>query len=84
MSALVNLPIRSRATELGIPDEPAFWKWMRAAFAQKRKTLANNWKPLAPSATVAAALEQLQLDPRIRAEDLSLDQLASLYKAIRP
>lgn len=84
MSALVALPIRARAAELGITDEPAFWKWMRAAFAQKRKTLANNWKPLAPPSAVAAALSALALDPRVRAEDLWIAQLAALFRALQP
>jgi 16S rRNA (adenine1518-N6/adenine1519-N6)-dimethyltransferase len=82
MSALVALPIRSRADELGVDDEPSFWKWMRAAFAQKRKTLANNWKPLATPSAVATALTQLNLDARVRAEDLSLAQLAALYRSL--
>lgn len=79
MSALVSMPVHSRGSELGIADERMFWKWTRAAFAQKRKTLANNWKQLVPSTAVAQALSHLGLEPRIRAEDLSLRQLAELF-----
>jgi 16S rRNA (adenine1518-N6/adenine1519-N6)-dimethyltransferase len=79
MSAVLRMTIAPRGDELGIGNEAEFWRWMRAAFAQKRKTLVNNWKPLAAPAETTSALTRLGLDGRIRAEDLSLPQLARLY-----
>jgi 16S rRNA (adenine1518-N6/adenine1519-N6)-dimethyltransferase len=79
MSALVSMTIRSRAEELGITDERNFWKWTRAAFEQKRKTLANNWRSLAPAERIAKELGEAGLEGRVRAEDLSLTQLAEIY-----
>jgi 16S rRNA (adenine1518-N6/adenine1519-N6)-dimethyltransferase len=67
---------------LGIHDEEAFWKWMRAAFSQKRKTLVNNWKALCDADQLRAAMEQLGINPRARAEVLSLSQLADLHRVI--
>ena len=79
MSALVSLAIHPRASELGIANQPEFWKWMRAAFSQKRKTLVNNWKQLAPPGGTADCLARMALAPRVRAEELSLPQLAALH-----
>jgi len=81
-SALVGLNIKSRAKELGIFNEAQFFKWMRAAFEQKRKTLGNNWKSLVPTEAISEALIRSCLDPRVRAQDLSLSQLAKLYCAL--
>jgi 16S rRNA (adenine1518-N6/adenine1519-N6)-dimethyltransferase len=78
-SALVRMNVARQREALGIQDEPAFWNWMRAAFAQKRKTLVNNWKGLSSVETVCAALEQMGVSLKTRAEALSLEQLAGLY-----
>lgn len=82
VSALVEMPVKTQRKRLGIDDEGNFWTWMRAAFAHKRKTLLNNWKSLAPAATVADCLRQERLDLRVRAEALSLPELALLYRAL--
>ena len=82
-SALVALTVYSHENELPISDEARFFEWMRAAFEQKRKTLLNNWKSLVPGEAIADALSSSALDPRVRAQDLSLSQLAELYGALR-
>jgi 16S rRNA (adenine1518-N6/adenine1519-N6)-dimethyltransferase len=81
-SALVRMAVWSQRDALGIADEAAFWKWMRAAFAQRRKTLVNNWKSLCELEQLRSAMEQLGIDSRARAESLSLQQLAVLYRAV--
>jgi len=65
---------------LGIRDEEQFWRWMRAAFAHKRKTLVNNWKGLGDPERLRAVLAEQGIEVRARAETLSLDQLAALYR----
>ncbi|MSO19805.1 MAG: ribosomal RNA small subunit methyltransferase A [Acidobacteria bacterium] len=80
VSALVSMPVCPQKLSLGIQDEADFWLWMRAAFAQKRKTLVNNWKTLAPAPVIMAAIGKEGFDSRIRAEDLSLRELAILYR----
>ncbi len=81
-SALVRMKVAPQRKALGIGDEPTFWKWMRAAFAQKRKTLINNWKSLCNAERLRAALEQMGVSANVRAEALSLEQLASLYRVL--
>jgi 16S rRNA (adenine1518-N6/adenine1519-N6)-dimethyltransferase len=67
---------------LGIRDEQAFWKWMRAAFAHKRKTLVNNWKGFRSAERLHTALKQIGVSAQTRAEALTLEQLAMLYRTL--
>ena len=83
-SALVRMTVAPQKEALGIQDEEQFWKWMRAAFAQRRKTLVNNWKSLCDAERLRAAMEQQGINPRARAEALSLAQLAALKKQSEP
>lgn len=80
-SALVKMKVAPQKAALRVADEELFWRWMRAAFAQKRKTLLNNWKHLCDPARLRATLEEQGIDPRTRAETLSLAQLACLHLA---
>lgn len=71
-----------RFAELGV-EEASFIALVKTAFAQKRKTLANNLRAAKIDApVVAAALEQAAIDPQARAETLSLEAFAALWKAI--
>lgn len=71
-----------RFAELGVGADP-FLAFIRRAFAQKRKTLANNLRAagVAPEAA-AAALALAGIDPQSRAESLSLESLAALGRAL--
>jgi 16S rRNA (adenine1518-N6/adenine1519-N6)-dimethyltransferase len=81
-SAVVCMKVAPQREEIGITDEGMFWRWMRAAFAQRRKTLANNWKALCSPKRLRMVMEQQGIDPRARAEALSLPQLAALFRAL--
>lgn len=72
-----------RFAELGV-EETSFLRLVRQAFAQKRKTLANNLRAagLAP-ATVTAALAHAQIDAQARAETLSLEAFAALWRCLQ-
>jgi 16S rRNA (adenine1518-N6/adenine1519-N6)-dimethyltransferase len=62
-----------------LADDPRFARVVRASFAQRRKTLANSLRG-AGFPEPLAALERLGIDPRRRAETLSVedfDRLAS-------
>ncbi|MCX6617714.1 MAG: 16S rRNA (adenine(1518)-N(6)/adenine(1519)-N(6))-dimethyltransferase RsmA [Acidobacteria bacterium] len=83
-SALVRMAVAPRGGELGIRDEAAFFRFLRACFQQKRKTLVNNLKRLPAIRQVTAALESLGLSGFARAEELSLEQLASLFSVLQP
>jgi 16S rRNA (adenine1518-N6/adenine1519-N6)-dimethyltransferase len=71
-----------RFAELGV-EERSFLRFTRHAFAQKRKTLANNLRAagIAPAA-IASALSRAQISARARAEELSIEHLAALHKSL--
>ena len=82
-SALVRMRVESKKEKLGIEDEQSFWQLIRAAFAQKRKTLVNNWKSRCDPERLRRAMAELGIDPRARAETLSLAQFAALVRTLR-
>jgi len=71
-----------RFAELGL-DEKGFLRFLRQAFAQKRKTLANNLRAagFAPAAA-AAALASAGIEAQARAEALSVEALAALWREL--
>jgi 16S rRNA (adenine1518-N6/adenine1519-N6)-dimethyltransferase len=72
-SAVVRLEPRD-AAEWNLPDKPAFLKFASACFRQKRKTLRNNLAPIYGQERLDGLPEG-----RLRAEQLSIAELASLY-----
>lgn len=71
-----------RFAALGL-DPAAFPSWLKAAFAQKRKTLANNLRAAGFTASqIAAALDRASIPQQARAEELSLDRFAALQHAL--
>ena len=72
-----------RFRELGV-EEATFLRFVRQAFAQKRKTLANNLRAAGiPPAAVAAALTQAAIDPQARAEALPIEAFAALWHCLK-
>ncbi len=72
-----------RFAELGV-EETSFLRFVRTAFAQKRKTLANNLRAAGvPPAAVAAALAQSAIDPLARAEALPIETFAALWRFLK-
>ena len=71
-----------RFAELQV-EEAGFLRFVRQCFAQKRKTLANNLRAagVAPAA-VAAALAEAAIDPQARAEALSIESFAALWRSL--
>lgn len=65
-----------------VPDEVAFFKLIRTAFGQRRKTLRNSLEGLVRKEQLAGFLAQMGLDKNIRPEDLSLAQFARLGSLI--
>jgi 16S rRNA (adenine1518-N6/adenine1519-N6)-dimethyltransferase len=78
-----------RFTELGI-DQVTFLPFLRAVFAQKRKTIANNLRAASlpspigtlSSQAVTSALDRAAIPPNSRAEQLSIESLAALFRAL--
>jgi 16S rRNA (adenine1518-N6/adenine1519-N6)-dimethyltransferase len=73
-SAVVRLTPRNRAGELGIQDVEAFLSFLSACFRQKRKTLRNNLRE-------SFAIDG-QPESSLRAEQLSLEELAGLWRRL--
>ncbi len=75
-SSVVRLLMRDHPA-VTVRDEDLYFRIVRAAFAQRRKTLENNlsaagWRDIAASAGI---------DPRRRAETLELEEFAALAEA---
>jgi 16S rRNA (adenine1518-N6/adenine1519-N6)-dimethyltransferase len=63
-----------------------FSRFVRSAFASRRKTLYNNLLSYSPAAArgLPAILIQLNLPSAVRAESLTPEQLAQIYFALQP
>jgi 16S rRNA (adenine1518-N6/adenine1519-N6)-dimethyltransferase len=75
-----------RRPAVDVDNEENYFAVVRAAFAQRRKTILNNLKAaaafLSPTHPLVEALEQAGIDPRRRAETLSLDDFARLCMSL--
>jgi len=81
-SSVVRLDVRPEPA-VAVADESAFFRVVRAGFSAKRKQLRNSLSHglgVHPTA-VGELLEGLEFDGRRRAETLTLDEWASIYKA---
>lgn len=81
-STVLRLRVNPKASALNV-DSRDFLNFCKVAFAQKRKTLVNNLRGHFGVPKVTQTLEDLELRPDIRAEALSLKQLAGVYRNLR-
>ena len=72
---------RRKEKKVRVTNEEAFFKFVREAFKYKRKTLKNNLKNY-PLEQIEAVLQRWGHDLMIRAEGLSIEQLAAIYNNI--
>lgn len=84
-SAVIRLDIHD-TPPVQVPggDEAGFFRLIRAAFSQRRKTAANAVASglNLPKARVLAALETAGLDPKLRPEQLTLADYCTLQAAL--
>jgi 16S rRNA (adenine1518-N6/adenine1519-N6)-dimethyltransferase len=80
-SAVVRLVLSPRLESLGV-DEAEFIRFLKLSFGQKRKTLWNNLKTRYASGDLTRAMQRARVKPTIRAEALSLEQNAALFRAL--
>lgn len=70
---------RFREKKLGVRH---FFRTLRAGFAHKRKYLIRNLETIAEGATIQAVFEKLILDPKIRAEDIGVNEWLGIASAL--
>lgn len=81
-SSVVRINIEPRIAPLQVP-EAEFISFLKLSFGQKRKTLWNNLKTHYPQKNLQQALAQNKVKPNVRAEALSLDKTAAVFRALR-
>ncbi len=82
-SSVIRLPLR-HAPPCEVENEALFFRLVRAAFGQRRKTLANSLGSAGyDKATLQAALQRAGISPTARAEQLTLPQFAALAAALQ-
>jgi 16S rRNA (adenine1518-N6/adenine1519-N6)-dimethyltransferase len=81
-SAVLRLTVAPRLEHLRV-DEAKFMRFLKASFGQKRKTLWNNLKSQYNPDDLRAALGKSGVAANVRAEALSLEQTAALFRALQ-
>lgn len=78
-SAVIKLNVLD-TPKINVKDEEKFFKFVKACFAQRRKTLTNSVSSTLgiPKDNITTALEQCDLLTTVRAEQLSIEDLAKL------
>jgi 16S rRNA (adenine1518-N6/adenine1519-N6)-dimethyltransferase len=65
-------------------EEASYLGFVRQVFAQKRKTLANNLRTAGFNGSeIEAAFSAASIEARARAEELSLEKLAALWRSLQ-
>jgi 16S rRNA (adenine1518-N6/adenine1519-N6)-dimethyltransferase len=81
-SALVHFRMPGERAHIRVDDETAFLEFVKECFAQKRKTLRNNLRARLGT-KVDDVLSEAAVPPGARAEELSVAQLAELFRLVR-
>ncbi len=80
-SSVVRLTLAPRLEDLQVPEEP-FISFLKLSFGQKRKTLWNNLKTNYEPGVLRTAMEKAKVAPNMRAEALSLEKTAALFRQL--
>ena len=80
-STVLRLRIAPKSTKLNL-DANAFMQFCKLAFSQKRKTLVNNLRERYGVDEIKKALQKIGVPEGLRAEALSLEELANIYKEL--
>ena len=81
-SSVLRLTLEPQQERLGVAGD-GFIDFLRLSFGQKRKTLWNNLKEKYPAPELKRALAEAKVKPGVRAETLSLEESAAVYRALR-
>jgi len=80
-SSVLRLTMAPRLEELQVAEEP-FIAFLTLAFAQKRKTLLNNLRGHYEDLAIRGALNSAGPRADVRAEALSLEKMAAVFRAL--
>lgn len=80
-STVLRLEFAPRFAQLGV-EAVGFDKFLRACFAQKRKTLANNLRAAGYPAAELQAAWPAEIPLLARAESIPLEPMADLYRSL--
>jgi 16S rRNA (adenine1518-N6/adenine1519-N6)-dimethyltransferase len=81
-STVLRLTMRPRFEELGVKAQ-GFIRFLKAGFAQKRKTLGKNLRGAGfDAARVAKSMEMAGIPEMARAEEIDLERMARLWKGL--
>lgn len=81
-STVIRLTMAPRVEELQV-DEERFIAFLKRAFAQKRKTLLNNLRGQYRESAIRAALKAAGLRADVRAEAMSLEKTAAVFRVLQ-
>jgi len=81
-SSVLRLTIDPQQEKLGVAGD-GFIDFLRLSFGQKRKTLWNNLKIKYEAPVLKRALADAKVKPTARAETLSLEESAAVFRALR-
>lgn len=82
VSAVLRLTIDPQQEKLGVAGD-GFIEFLRLSFGQKRKTLWNNLKEKYDGAELKRALAAAGVKGTARAETLTLEESAAIYRGLR-
>ena len=77
----MRLTMSPKLESLHVAEED-FLRFLKTSFAQKRKTLWNNLKSSYASDNLKRAMSKTRIQPTVRAEALTLEQSAALFRAL--
>lgn len=80
-STVLRLTMDPQQEKLGVAGD-GFIDFLRLSFGQKRKTLWNNLKGRYDDAALKRALAEANVKPAARAETLSLEKSAAVFRAL--
>ncbi len=80
-SSVLRLTIEPRFDSLQVAPAP-FVDFLKLSFGQKRKTLVNNLKQSYDPKAIKSALEKAKVRVDVRAEALTLEKAAAVYRAL--
>lgn len=82
-STVIRLDLRKECP-VELSDEKAFFETVKGGFGQRRKTLLNSLTGVCglPKTDIAEALEAAGIDPKRRAETLSIEEFANVANEI--